>query len=128
VDNVGSCASTLRRHLCWLQDERLEALSGIKQGLADAVAGRTQTVVEAFSDIRKAFGVPLRFDAQVASTDALSGQSLAHPTGLLNEPAALDFSWRASGAKGPPIPTTDQRADLGSHGTERRDICHFLPT
>lgn len=43
--------------LCWLRDERLEAVSGIKQGLNDVVAGRTQSVAEAFGDIRKEFGV-----------------------------------------------------------------------
>ena len=44
--------------LSWLRNERQEAVSGIKHGLADVAAGRTQTVAEAFSDIRKEFGVP----------------------------------------------------------------------
>lgn len=43
--------------LCWLRDERHEAVAGIKQGLADVAAGRTQSVAEAFADIRKEFGV-----------------------------------------------------------------------
>lgn len=43
--------------LCWLRDERLEAVSGIKQGLNDVAAGRTQSVAETFGDIRKEFGV-----------------------------------------------------------------------
>jgi predicted transcriptional regulator len=44
--------------LCWLRDERQEAISGIKQGLDDVAAGRTQPLAEAFADIRKEFGVP----------------------------------------------------------------------
>ena len=39
--------------LCWLRDERQEAVSGIKQGLDDAAAGRMQPLREAFADIRK---------------------------------------------------------------------------
>lgn len=42
----------------WLRDERRQAVSGIKQGLDDAAAGRTQPLAEAFADIRKEFGVP----------------------------------------------------------------------
>ena len=42
--------------LCWLRDERQEAVSGIKQGLDDIAAGRTQPVAEAFAEIRKEFG------------------------------------------------------------------------
>ncbi len=44
--------------LCWLRDERQEAIAGIKQGLNDVAAGRTQPLSEAFADIRKEFGVP----------------------------------------------------------------------
>lgn len=44
--------------LRWLRDQRREALLGIKQGLDDVAAGRTQPVAEAFADIRKEFGVP----------------------------------------------------------------------
>ena len=44
--------------LRWLREERQEAVSGIKQGLNDVAAGRTQPVAEAFADIRKEFGVP----------------------------------------------------------------------
>jgi predicted transcriptional regulator len=44
--------------LCWLRDERQEAISGIKQGLDDVAAGRTQPLAEAFADVRKALGVP----------------------------------------------------------------------
>ncbi len=43
--------------LCWLRDERQEAVSGIKQGLDDVAAGRTQALGEAFTDIRKEFRV-----------------------------------------------------------------------
>ena len=42
--------------LRWLREERQEAVSGIKQGLDDVAAGRTQPVAEAFADIRKEFG------------------------------------------------------------------------
>ena len=42
----------------WLREERQEAISGIKQGLDDVAAGRTQPVSEAFADIRREFGVP----------------------------------------------------------------------
>jgi putative addiction module CopG family antidote len=43
--------------LCWLRDERQSAVAGIKQGLDDVTAGRTQPLAEAFADIRKEFGV-----------------------------------------------------------------------
>lgn len=42
----------------WLRDERQQAVSGIKQGLEDASAGRAQSIADAFADIRKEFGVP----------------------------------------------------------------------
>ncbi len=42
----------------WLRQEREQALSGIKDGLADLAAGRTQPIQEAFADIRREFGVP----------------------------------------------------------------------
>jgi putative addiction module CopG family antidote len=42
----------------WLREERQEAISGIKQGLDDVAAGRTQPISEAFADIRREFGVP----------------------------------------------------------------------
>ena len=44
--------------LRWLRDERQEAIAGIKQGLDDVAAGRTQPLADAFADIRKEFGVP----------------------------------------------------------------------
>ena len=44
--------------LRWLREERQQAVSGIKQGLDDVAAGRAQPIGEAFSDIRKEFGVP----------------------------------------------------------------------
>ena len=43
--------------LRWLREERQAAALGIKQGLDDVTAGRTQPVTEAFADIRKEFGV-----------------------------------------------------------------------
>ncbi|MFO7905228.1 MAG: ribbon-helix-helix domain-containing protein [Planctomycetota bacterium] len=43
--------------LCWLRNERQEAVSGIKQGLDDAAAGRMQPLGEAFADIRKEGGI-----------------------------------------------------------------------
>jgi len=43
--------------LRWLYEERQEAVAGIKQGLDDVAAGRTQPVQDAFADIRKEFGV-----------------------------------------------------------------------
>ena len=43
--------------LCWLRDERQEALSGIKEGLDDVAAGRVQPLSEAFADIRKEHGI-----------------------------------------------------------------------
>ncbi len=46
------------RALRWLRDERQEAVSGIRQGLDDFAAGRTQPLPEAFADLRKEFGVP----------------------------------------------------------------------
>ena len=44
--------------LRWLREERQGAVLGIKQGLDDLAAGRTQPITEAFADIRKEFGVP----------------------------------------------------------------------
>ena len=44
--------------LRWLYEERQEAVLGIRQGLDDVAAGRTQPVAEAFADIRKEFGTP----------------------------------------------------------------------
>ncbi len=41
--------------LRWLREERQKATMGIKQGLDDVTAGRTQSVTEAFADIRKEF-------------------------------------------------------------------------
>ena len=41
--------------LRWLREERQEAISGIRQGLDDVAAGRTQPLAEAFADIRKEF-------------------------------------------------------------------------
>jgi putative addiction module CopG family antidote len=41
--------------LRWLCEERREAVAGIKQGLDDAAAGRTQPVKEAFADLRREF-------------------------------------------------------------------------
>lgn len=43
--------------LRWLCEERQETASGIKQGLDDVAAGRSQPVAEAFADIRREFGV-----------------------------------------------------------------------
>jgi putative addiction module CopG family antidote len=43
--------------LRWLSEERRAAVVGIKEGLDDVAAGRTQTVQDAFSDIRKEFGI-----------------------------------------------------------------------
>ena len=44
--------------LCWLRNERQEAVSGIKQGLDDVAAGRMQPLREVFADIRKEHGIP----------------------------------------------------------------------
>ena len=42
--------------LCWLREQRQQAVLGIQQGLDDVAAGRTQPVKEAFADIRKESG------------------------------------------------------------------------
>ena len=42
----------------WLREERQQAVSGIRQGLDDVAAGRTQPLAETFADIRDEFGVP----------------------------------------------------------------------
>ena len=44
--------------LHWFREERQEAVVGIKQGLDDVAAGRTQPLAEAFAEIRKELGVP----------------------------------------------------------------------
>jgi len=43
--------------LRWLREEREEAVIGIKQGLDDVAAGRTEPLADAFADIRKEFGI-----------------------------------------------------------------------
>jgi predicted transcriptional regulator len=40
-----------------LKAEREETLEGIRQGLADAAAGRMQPLEEAFADLRREFGL-----------------------------------------------------------------------
>ncbi len=40
-----------------LREERQEAVAGIRQGLDDVAAGRTQPISEAIGDIRREFGV-----------------------------------------------------------------------
>ena len=42
--------------LRWLSEERRAAVAGIREGLDDVAAGHTQTLQEAFADIRKEFG------------------------------------------------------------------------
>ncbi|HUG68517.1 MAG TPA: type II toxin-antitoxin system ParD family antitoxin [Pirellulaceae bacterium] len=44
--------------LRWLREEPQAAIAGIKQGLDDVAAGRTQPVAEAFANIRSEFGIP----------------------------------------------------------------------
>ena len=41
-----------------LKAERDESLDGIRQGLADAAAGRVQSLGDAFSDLRREFKLP----------------------------------------------------------------------
>jgi putative addiction module CopG family antidote len=41
-----------------LRREREEALAGIREGLADAEAGRVQSLDGAFEDLRVEFGLP----------------------------------------------------------------------
>jgi Arc/MetJ-type ribon-helix-helix transcriptional regulator len=41
-----------------LRDEREQSIDGVKQGLADAAAGRTQPLNEAFADLRREFNLP----------------------------------------------------------------------
>ncbi|MEX0937568.1 MAG: type II toxin-antitoxin system ParD family antitoxin [Pirellulales bacterium] len=43
--------------LRWLCEERQAAVAGIKQGLIDMGAGRSQPLSEAFEDLRREFGV-----------------------------------------------------------------------
>jgi predicted transcriptional regulator len=41
-----------------LKAERDESLAGIRQGLADAAAGRVQPLAETFADLRRDFKLP----------------------------------------------------------------------
>jgi predicted transcriptional regulator len=41
-----------------LKAERDESLEGIRQGLADAAAGRVQPLAETFADLRRVFNLP----------------------------------------------------------------------
>ena len=43
--------------LRWMSEERKATVVGIKAGLDDVAAGRTQSVQDAFADIRKEFGI-----------------------------------------------------------------------
>jgi predicted transcriptional regulator len=40
-----------------LRAEREESLEGIRQGLADAAAGRTQPLADVFADLRREFNL-----------------------------------------------------------------------
>ena len=53
-------AEVVVQALLWLREERLDAVSVIKQGLDDVAAGRTHPLQSAFDDIRKEFGVTKR--------------------------------------------------------------------
>ena len=44
--------------LRWVKEDRQDAIAGIKQGLEDVAAGRTQPLADAFQDIREQFDVP----------------------------------------------------------------------
>jgi Arc/MetJ-type ribon-helix-helix transcriptional regulator len=41
-----------------LRSEREESVEGIRQGLADAAAGRIQPLAEGFADLRREFNLP----------------------------------------------------------------------
>ena len=41
-----------------LREERSQALSGIKEGLADVAAGRTKPLDQAFDEMRTKFSIP----------------------------------------------------------------------
>jgi Arc/MetJ-type ribon-helix-helix transcriptional regulator len=41
-----------------LKAEREQSIEGVKQGLADAAAGRTQPLADAFADLRREFNIP----------------------------------------------------------------------
>ena len=43
--------------LRWMSEERKATVVGIQEGLDDVAAGRTQSVQDAFADIRKEFGI-----------------------------------------------------------------------
>jgi len=52
-----SPSSVIEHALRLMQRDREEAINGIKAGLADVQAGRTQPLDEAFADLRREFGV-----------------------------------------------------------------------
>jgi predicted transcriptional regulator len=54
---VGSEQQLVVEALRLLKAEREETLEGIRRGLADAAAGRTQPLADAFDDIRREFNV-----------------------------------------------------------------------
>ncbi len=41
-----------------LKAEREQSIEGVRQGLADAAAGRTQPLAEVFADLRREFNLP----------------------------------------------------------------------
>ena len=43
-----------------LKAERDESLEGVREGLADAAAGRVQPLAETFADLRREFNLPER--------------------------------------------------------------------
>jgi hypothetical protein len=49
---------TVAAYLEWEQDDYREAVEGIRQGYADFQAGRTQSVDEAFEEVRVKHGLP----------------------------------------------------------------------
>lgn len=54
----GSREEVLIQALHWLRDERQQAVAGIRQGLDDVAAGRTQPLADAFADVRRQFPGP----------------------------------------------------------------------
>lgn len=49
--------SVIEHALRLLQRDRVEAIEGIRAGLADEKAGRVQPIEDAFADLRREFGV-----------------------------------------------------------------------
>jgi predicted transcriptional regulator len=57
-DTAAALAHALAEYLEWERQDYQETIEGIRQGLEDVKAGRTQSAEEAFEELRVKHGLP----------------------------------------------------------------------